>query len=132
MPESASWGGGVWSGGCPLLGGVWSRGCLLPGVFWSGGVWSGGCLVLGGVWSGGCLPPGGCGIPACTEADTSPPVNRMTNRCKNITLATTSLRPVTTTTTSGGSRGDVRDARPLFSPIFCPHFHAVFGKKICK
>ena len=25
-----------------------------------------------------------------------PPVNRMTNRCKNITLATTSLRPVTT------------------------------------
>ena len=36
---------------------------------------------------------GGCGIPACTEADT-PPVNRMTDRCKNITLATTSLRPV--------------------------------------
>ena len=28
------------------------------------------------------------GIPACTEAD--PPVNRMTNRCKNITLPQTS------------------------------------------
>ena len=59
-----------------------------------------GCL-LGGVCSGGCLVPGGCllrgrggGIPACTEADPLPPVNRMTDRCKNITLATTSLRPV--------------------------------------
>ena len=42
----------------------------------------------------GCLLPG-VGIPACTEADTHPPpVNRMTDRCKNITLATTSLRPV--------------------------------------
>ena len=48
----------------------------------------GGCLLLGG-----CLLQGGCGITACTEADT-PPVNRMTDRCKNITLATTSLRPV--------------------------------------
>ena len=40
----------------------------------------------------------GGGIPASTEADPTPPppppVNRMTNRCKNITLATTSLRPV--------------------------------------
>ena len=41
---------------------------------------------------GGVSAPGG-GIPACTEADT-PPVNRMTDRCKNITLATTLLRPV--------------------------------------
>ena len=45
----------------------------------------GGCLLLGG--------GGVCGIPACTEAD-PPPVNRMTNRCKNITLATTLLQPV--------------------------------------
>ena len=52
----------------------------------------GGCLL-----QGVCVPApgGGCGIPACTEADT-PPVNRMTDRCKNITLATTSLRPVKT------------------------------------
>ena len=55
----------------------------------------------GSAWSGGCLPgrggvesdPGEGGIPACTEAD-PPPVNRMTDRCKNNTLATTSLRPV--------------------------------------
>ena len=49
--------------------------------------------MLGGVSApGGCLL-GGVDIPACTEADT-PPVNRMTDWCKNITLATTSLRPV--------------------------------------
>ena len=41
---------------------------------------------------GVCSRGGGEGIPACTEAD--PPVNRMTNRSKNITLATTSLWPV--------------------------------------
>ena len=59
----------------------------MPGL--GGGVSGPGCVCL--VW--GCVPgPGGsasvpCGIPP-------PPVNRMTNRCKNITLATTSLRPV--------------------------------------
>ena len=40
-------------------------------------------------------PVGGVHIPACTEADTPPPpVNRITDTSKNITLATTSLRPV--------------------------------------
>ena len=61
-------------------GGTWSRGVHGPGGWcaWSGGVCMGwGCMVLGG------------GIPACTEAD--PPVNRMTNRCKNITLPQTSF-----------------------------------------
>ena len=58
---------------------------LLEGVSAPGrGAWS------GGVCSGGCLVPGG-GITACTEAD--PPVNRMTDTCKNITFAT-SLRTV--------------------------------------
>ena len=67
------WPGGVWSGGVSgpgglVLGGVQSRGCLLWGV-------SGlGCLLRGG------------GIPACTEADT-PPVDRITDAYKNITLA---------------------------------------------
>ena len=66
--------------GCLLLGevparggGVWSQGVPAPG---------GGCLLL---WVSG---PGG-GIPACTEAD--PPL--WTDRCKNITFAT-SLRTV--------------------------------------
>ena len=112
-PRGGSAPGGVCSrGGCLLWGvsaqwGVCSRvGCLL----WGGGclLWGvsvpGGCLLHGGVCSmgvsapwgcllwGGCLLQGG-GMTACTEADT-PPVNRMTNRCKNITLATTSLQPV--------------------------------------
>ena len=82
---------GVSAPGCVCLGGVCSGGCLLQGVVCSGGclLWgvsgSRGCLLQGGVCSGG-------GIPGCTEADT-PPVNRMIDRCKNITLATTSLRP---------------------------------------
>ena len=113
--------GGVCSRGCLLWGRgvcVCSRGCLVLGGVWSGGVsaprgvCSGGCLLWGGVCSRGCLlwgrgvcvcsrgvsGPWGClllggGIPTCTEADT-PPVDRITDACKNITLATTSLRPV--------------------------------------
>ena len=44
-----------------------------------------------GVWSGDGFSLAGGGSPWQT-----PPVNRMTDRCKNITLATTSLRPVIT------------------------------------
>ena len=57
-------------GGCLVRGGAWSWG--VPGPR--------GCLVLGGPG-----PGGGGGIPACTEAD--PPVNRITDACKNITLS---------------------------------------------
>ena len=82
-------GGSAWSGGggvCLVRGG-----CCLPGP--RGGV----CLVRGvSAWSwGGCLPgpggvlPDGGGLPGAP-----PPVNRITHTCKNITLATTSLRPV--------------------------------------
>ena len=76
--------GGVsaWSGGVS----AWPRGGL-PGP-------GGGSLVPGGVsaWSGGGLPGTGGVLwsrggvcPACTEAD--PPVDRITDACKNITLA---------------------------------------------
>ena len=52
---------------------------------WGGGVWSfGGCLVLG------VSGPGGSALGEawhpCTEADT-PSVDRITDACKNITLA---------------------------------------------
>ena len=66
------WGGGVCPGGLPI----------------GGGVCPGGCLPKGGVCPWGCLPRG-C-IPACNGAETSP-VNRITDRCKNITLSQTSL-----------------------------------------
>ena len=65
---------------------------LLPG---------GGCLLWGVSAPGGVSAPRGwsasvhAGIPHTPPTrEQTPPMNRMTNRCKNITLATTSLRPV--------------------------------------
>ena len=78
--------GGAWSGGVSAPGGCLVWGCLLWGVP---------CLGVpapGGTWSGGSAPGMGSGIPACIEAD--PPANRMTDRCINITFAS-SLRTVT-------------------------------------
>ena len=75
-------------GGVSGLGGVWSWGCLAQGV-WSGGVSGlGGCLVQG------VSGPGGVWSRGVSAGQVLPPVNRITDRCKNITLATTSLRPV--------------------------------------
>ena len=80
-------------GGVPGPGGgsPWSRGGL-PGP-------RGVCLVLGGgsPWSRGGSPcQGGFSLPGGGGGDRRPPpVNRITHTCKNITLATTSLRPVT-------------------------------------
>ena len=75
--------GGLLRGGCS--GGVWSR---RRGVSALGGLVQGGCLLWGG---SPCLGEGGFSLPG----DPSP-VNRITHTCKNITLATTSLRPVKT------------------------------------
>ena len=67
-----------------LLGG---RGCASQEVY----LW--GVCFPGGYASWGVCSPEVCfsggGIQAGTEAD--PPVNRMTDRCKNITLPQTSL-----------------------------------------
>ena len=71
--------GGVWSGvvGVLLLGGVSaSRRCLLPG---------GVCSRGGGLLPGGHLLRGG-GVSQHAPRQTLP-VNRMTDRCKNITFA---------------------------------------------
>ena len=69
---------------------------LLPGGGGLPGPGGGVCLCRGGspcrgvsAWSGGSPCPGGVSGQA-----PSPPVNRITDTCKNITLATTSLRPV--------------------------------------
>ena len=91
--------GGVCSWGCICSRGSAPRGvsapggCLLWGVYSHGGVCSRGCLLLGVSAPGGCLLLGGV-VSQHALRKTPPPVNRMTNRCKNITLATTSLRPV--------------------------------------
>ena len=97
---------------------TWSRGgYLVPGVYLVGGsTWSGVYLVQGGVPGlGGVNGPGGCtwlgGVPGrgvylvrgvCVPGPGvvylvwggvrySPPVNRMTNRCKSITWPQTSF-----------------------------------------
>ena len=68
----------IWRGGSPCLG-VSLPGRVLP---------AGGFSLLGVSLPGGLL--GGEGFSLLE----TPPVNRMTDTCKNITLATTSLRPV--------------------------------------
>ena len=83
-------------GGVPGLGGVCSRGCT----------WSQGDLVLGEpgpgrcTWSQGDEPDPGVHLGGCLlsgvylvrgVSGTPPSVNRMTNRCKNITLPQTSF-----------------------------------------
>ena len=74
---------------CSAPGGSWSRGCLVQGSAWSGGVPDPGGGGCGGAWSGGCAWSGGW-YPSM-HWGTHPPVNRMTNRCKNITLPQTSF-----------------------------------------
>ena len=60
-----------------------------PSMHFGGGFAPRGVSAPGGLLLGGaCLWSGG-GIPACNEAD--PHMNRMTDRCKNITLPQTSF-----------------------------------------
>ena len=89
LPGGSPWWGSPWQG-VLLSGDLLSRGVLLSGGDASLGGGSPGRGVLLSVG----VPPscGGGSIPACTEAD--PPVDRITDTSKNITLATTSLRPV--------------------------------------
>ena len=86
---SAPRGGVPGAGGFMLLEGVpGPGGCLVWGVCSGGGVpGQGGCLLWGVCLVRGVSALGGSGIPACTEADTLPPPDRITDACKNITLA---------------------------------------------
>ena len=65
-------------------------------LVWGGLVWSQGSVFLvRGVWSWGVLPARGlCLVWGGSPCPETPTVNRITHTCKNITLATTSLRPV--------------------------------------
>ena len=105
--------GGYASGGLPTPGGSTSRGATQPrglpnpwGVCIYGGLHLGGLLnpwgvciwgsaqprgvCLGGSASRGCLPNPQVCLQGGWE-DLPPPVNRMTHRCKNITLPQTSF-----------------------------------------
>ena len=62
--------------------------CRGGGASFRGGLLLGGSLSQGRSSTGGWYPSMHWGRP--------PPVNRITDACKNITLATTSLRPVIT------------------------------------
>ena len=71
-------------GGCLLREG--GGGCLLHGGLLLGGVYSGGGgLLLGGLLPGGLLVGGGGWYPSMHWG--RPPVDRITDACKNITLA---------------------------------------------
>ena len=66
---------------------------VLPGG--GGSPWSrGGGGVLPGPGGGVLLGPKGGSAWSRGGSPETPPVNRITDTCKNITLATTSLRPV--------------------------------------
>ena len=70
---------------------------LVPGVSAPGGSDRGGLLRGVSAPRGsdrGMSAPGGCLLPEGGLRQTRPPVNRITDTSKNITLATTSLRPV--------------------------------------
>ena len=73
-------GGSACSGGGVLLG---PGGGCLPGP--GGSAWSEGGVLLG---------PGGGSPWSRGGSLETPPVDRITDTCKNVTLATTSLRPV--------------------------------------
>ena len=87
-------GGGVPARGCTCLGGVPAFGCTCLGYL------SRGCTWLGGIPARGYLPGVNLprGVPARGDVPArgylpmySPPVNRTTDRCKNITLPQTSF-----------------------------------------
>ena len=96
-----AWGAGVYlPGGCTCPGGYLTGGCTWPrGVYLPGSTCPGGCTHQGGPAQGG-VPARGCTCLGVYLAEGvylprySPPVNRMTDRCKNITLPQTSFAGV--------------------------------------
>ena len=109
LPEGVLLGGASFPGDASFLRGVPPSGGfgLLVGVgvsLWGASL-PGGCLLPGGVppsrgglvsLPGGCLFPRGSPCQGASLQGDSPPVDRITDRSKTITLATTSLRPVIT------------------------------------
>ena len=99
MGGSPCWGGSTCQGVLPARGGSPCQRGGLSG--WGVLLGPRGVLPAGGVlpprwgWGSPCRVGGLCLVPGGGSPET-PPVNRITDTCKNITLATTSLRPVMT------------------------------------
>ena len=76
------------AGGTCVAGGVIGRGHAWPGCAWQGGVHG-----RGHAWQGGVYGKGGmacmCGMDGMHACP--PPLGRMTDACKNITLPQTSF-----------------------------------------
>ena len=100
-------------GGSPWQGGLLGRVLLGRGVSLVGGGLLGRGVSLAWGLLGRRGSPWQGGIPACSEAD-HPLVNRMTDRCKNITLATTSLRPVKKRNEKQGRIQDFPGDAPIY------------------
>ena len=83
-------------GGSPCQGGLLARGASLPGGLLARGVsLPGGVLLPGGcLLAGGVSLPGGPPCRGGSPCRRPPLVDRITDTRKNITLASTSLRPV--------------------------------------
>ena len=107
-------GGGVCSGGEGGVPGPGGRGCA-----WSGGVWP----------RGGVSAPGGVGIPACIEAE-PPPVNRMTNRCKNITAGSNRVSTIYWVVSCHLRTKNRSDMYFRFRPLYFYRPHRSWGKVI--
>ena len=92
----SAWGGYL-PGGCTCQGGVpaWVGyllgGVPAQGVYLARGVPAQGVYLPGGYLPRGLYLPGGCTCMGGTCPGTLPPVNRMTDRCKNITWPQTSF-----------------------------------------
>ena len=98
LPGGRTCPGGVLARGVYLPGGVPARGCACPGVP-ALGEYMPGVYLPGGVPARGVYLPRGLYLPGGVPARRGgtcpgtppPPVNRMTDRCKNITLPQTSF-----------------------------------------
>ena len=84
-----------------MVGGrAWWGACTAGGHAWWGSMHDRGCMVEGCVWQGACMAGG-------MHAMQPPPVNRITDACKNITVSQTLF--------AGGKHG----ATPSLMPENC-------------
>ena len=85
MGGGRAWQGGMHGRGCEVGHAWWGH--AWQGGEWRGYAWQGGMHGKGCAWWGGMFGKGGMHV----MQDMLPPVDRMTDACKNITLLGTSF-----------------------------------------